>query len=253
MNIRKRPLGLAVAAGLAVALGLAPARATTVSPTMIDLQTSGRGVVSNISVTNTGAGPLPVEIVTTALDATSTGFAPGKESTDDLLVTPPSALIPAGQTQTFRVQWIGDPETTASRHFYVSINQLPVKLPEGQSAVQIVYNFQVLVSASAPDKKPVLAIRSVEPTTVEGKPAATVVVENSGQAHGYISQHRLKLSETNAAGAEVFTKTISGAEFQQLVGYGLVASGQTRAVTVPIDGVLKGGKLSAVLLDERAQ
>jgi len=80
-----------------------------------------------------------------------------------------------------------------------------------------------------------------------------VVVENSGQAHGYISQHRLKLSETNATGAEVFTKTISGAEFQQLVGYGLVASGQTRAVTVPVDGVPKGGKLSAVLLDERAQ
>jgi len=253
MNIRNSLLALTAAAALTATLGTAPARATTVSPTMVDLQTSGRGVVSNISVTNTGAGPLPVEIVTTALDPTAIGFAAGKGSTDDLLVTPPSALIPAGQTQTFRVQWIGDPEILTSKHYYVSINQLPVKLPEGQSAVQIVYNFQVLVSASSPDKKAVLAIRSVEPATVDGKPAAAVMVENSGQAHGYISQHRLKVSETNAAGAEVFTKTISGAEFQQLVGYGLIATGQTRTVTVPLDGAPKGGKLSAVLMDDRAQ
>ena len=78
-------------------------------------------------------------------------------------------------------------------------------------------------------------------------------VQNNGQAHGYISQHRLKLSATNASGAEVFTKTISGSEFQQLVGYGLVASGQTRTVNVPVDKLPSGAKLSAVLLDERAQ
>lgn len=235
-------------------IGAGQATATTVSPVMVDLSTAGRGVVQNISVTNTGAGPLPVEIVITPLAPTQTGFQPSKAGTDDLLVAPPSALIPAGQTQTFRVQWVGDPELAKSKHYYVGVNQLPVKLPEGQSAVQVVYNFQVLVSVSSPDKKPLLSITGVTAQTAEGRAVAAVTVANSGQAHGYISQHRLKISETNAAGAEVYSKSISGSEFQQLVGYGLVATGQTRTVNVPLDAAApKGGKLSAVLLDERAQ
>ena len=254
MTLRKSVLKLGlVAAAVLQPMALPSADATTVSPVMVDLQTAGRAVVQNVSVTNTGAGPMPVEIATSALDPTPTGFATGKTSADDLLVVPPSALIPAGQTQTFRVQWIGDPDISSSKHYYVSVNQLPVKLPEGQSAVQIVYNFQVLVSVSSPGRKPALSIRSVVPTTAEGKPAVAVTVENSGQAHGYISQHRIKISETNARGEDVFTKTISGAEFQQLVGYGLVATGQTRTVTVPLDGAPAGGKFSAAMMDDRAQ
>ena len=232
------------------------ASATTVSPVVIDLQTNGRGVVANVAVTNNGAGPLTMEIVTTPLKATATGFEPAQvaKADDDLLVTPPSSLIPAGKTQTFRVQWVGDPELSASRHYYVSVNQLPVKLPEGQSAVQIVYNFNVLVSVSSPNRKPQLAITSVAPASADGKPVAAITVQNSGEAHGYISQHQLKLTETSATGAELLSRTISGSQFMSLVGYGLVASGQTRTVNVPLDKpVPPGAKLSAVLTDERAQ
>lgn len=235
----------------------AVAAATTVSPVVIDLQTNGRGVVANIAVTNNGAGPLTMEIVTTPLKATATGFEPvkGANADEDLLVTPPSSLIPAGKTQTFRVQWVGDPEITQSRHYYVSVNQLPVKMPEGQSAVQIVYNFNVLVSVSSPNQKPQINIVSVTPATAaDGKPIAAITVQNSGQAHGYISQHRIKLTETSATGGELLSETISGSDFERLVGYGLVASGQTRTVNVPLDKAPPpGAKLSAVLTDERAQ
>ena len=232
------------------------ATATTVSPVVLDLQTAGRGVVANISVTNTSAGPMTMEIVTIPLKPTATGFEPmaGASADDDLIVTPPTALIPAGKTQSFRVQWVGDPEISSSKHYYVSVNQLPVKLPDNVSAVQVVYNFQVLVSVSSPNQKPQLTITAAAPGQVDGKPVAEISVQNSGEAHGYISQHRLKLTETSAAGAELLSKTISGAEFQQLVGYGLVASGQTRTVNVPLDKAPPpGAKLSAVLMDERAQ
>lgn len=246
---------MALCLGFMVIVPAEPALATTVSPVMIDLQSNGRGVVANISVNNTGASALPIEIQVIPLTPTATGLQPGKADTDeDLLVTPPSVLIPAGKTQTFRVQWLGDPELTSSKHYYVSINQLPVKLPEGESAVQVVYNFQVLVSVSSPDKKPQLTITSVGQATANGKPALAVTVHNGGEAHGYISQHRLKITATDASGGEIFSKTISGAEFQQLVGYGLVATGQTRTVDVPLDKAAPAGaKLSAVLMDERAQ
>lgn len=242
---------------LVTALALpAAALATTVSPVVLDLQTTGRGVVANVSVTNNGAGPLTMEIATIPLKPTATGFqpVPGANADDDLLVTPPSSLIPAGKTQTFRVQWVGDPEIAQSKHYYVAVNQLPVKLQEGQSAVQVVYNFQVLVSVSSTNQKPQLSITNASLNTLDGKPVAAITVQNSGGAHGYISQHALKITETSAAGAPLLTKTISGSEFQGLVGYGLVASGQTRTVNVPLDKAPPpGAKLSAVFADERAQ
>jgi fimbrial chaperone protein len=251
-NLLQSPFAFLLAAAVPAA-GLA----TTVSPVVLDLQTAGRGVVSNISVTNTAAVPMTMEITVTPLKPTTSGFQPSAgapESDDDLLATPPSALIPPGKTQTFRVQWLGDPEITQSKHYYVGIDQLPEKLPEGQSAVQIVYNFNVLVSVSSPDQKPQLAITSVAPATVDGRTVAAITVHNGGTAHAYISQHKLKITETSAAGAELESKTISGSEFQQLVGYGLVATGQTRTVNVPLEGpVPAGARLSAVLTDERAQ
>lgn len=237
----------------ALVFASSPVAATTVTPVMIDLQSAGRGVVANISVINTGAGPLPTEIVVQPLTAGPTGLVPGKGSDDDLLVVPPTALIPAGQTQTFRVQWVGDPDLAASKHYYVSVNQLPVKLPEGQSAVQIVYNFQVLVSVSGVGKQPILAIQSANVGEHDGKPAPVLTVNNSGQAHGYLSQHRIKIVETGNGGAELFSKTISGSEFQQLVGYGIVASGQSRTMTLPIVLPSRTGHVTATLLDERAQ
>lgn len=241
---------------LSVALALAMpaiAHATTVSPMVIDLQSSGRGVVANISVNNTGDKPAPIEVVLKALDPTLTGLAPGTASTEDLLVMPPTALIPPGQTQTFRVQWLGDPVPAGSKHFYVSINQLPVKLPEGQSAVQVVYNIQVLVSVGATNGKPHLAIQSAAIADREGKPAPSITVSNSGTTYGYLSQHKIRLVETDATGKKLFDRTISGNDFQQLVGYGLIATGQTRTMVLPIELPTRTGTLTATLLDEHGQ
>ncbi len=239
-----------VTAALAAAF---PAHATTVSPMVIDLQSAGRGVVSSISVANTADKPLTMEIEVKALDATPAGLVPGKGSTDDLLVVPPTALIAPGKTQTFRVQWVGDPVPATSHHYFVGVNQLPVKLPEGQSAVQIVYNFQVLVSVGASKGVAVLTITAAGIADNKGKPAPSVTVANSGSTYGYMSQHKLRVVERDAAGKALFDKTISGNEFQQLVGYGIVATGQTRTMVLPIDLPSRTGTVSATLLDERGE
>jgi P pilus assembly chaperone PapD len=241
---------------MAAGLFASAVNATTVTPVVLDLQTTGRAVTSSVSVTNNSAGPMTVEIVTTLLQPTATGFSSleSEDVDDDLLVSPPSVLIPAGKTQTFRVQWIGDPDLAQSKHYYVGVNQLPVKLPDGDSAVQVVYNFNVLVSVSATNEKPQLSVASVAPVVIDGKGFAAVTVRNTGAAHGYISQHKVKIVATSPTGTELFSKTISGEEFQSMVGYGLVASGQTRTVNVPLDQPpAPDATMTAVLLDERAE
>lgn len=242
--------------GAALLIGaahFAPVQATTVTPVVVDLQSGGRGVVSNVSVNNTGASDLPMEVTVQPLDAQESGLVPKGADNGDLLVVPPTAIIPAGQTQTFRVQWVGDPALTASKHFFVNVGQLPVKLPEGQSAVQIVYNFQVLVNVAAPGQKANLAIQSATIGDHDGKPAPVITVSNSGGGYGYLSQHRLKIVEKDASGAEIFSKTLGGSEFQQVVGYGLIASGQTRKLALPIDLPSRTGQLNVTLLDEQQQ
>jgi fimbrial chaperone protein len=226
----------AAAAALVTSFGMAaPAAAMTVQPVVLDLQTSGRGMSQVVTVENTFANPLPVEMRVEELafdekGAHGTGKDPG-----DLLVFPPQALIQPGQTQTFRVQYVGDPSLAKSKHYYITVAQLPVKLPEGQSAIQILYNFQVLASVAPNGVKPDLRIVSAAVgKNDQGKPAPVITVTNSSSAHGYLAAGHLRITETDASGKEIFRKDIPGPEIQQTIGFGLVTAGQTRKITVPV-------------------
>lgn len=213
-----------------------PALAMTVQPVVIDLQTAGRGMSQVVTVENTFATALPVELTVQELELTADGVRQTGKDPGDLLVFPPQALIQPGQTQTFRVQYVGDPALAKSKHYYVTVAQLPVKLPEGQSAIQILYNFQVLISVAPGGAKPKLTVQGAHiVTNPAGKPVAQVTVINDSPAHGYLSNGHLRIVEKDGTGKQVFSKTLSGAEIQQTMGFGLIGGGQTRNVTVPVE------------------
>lgn len=220
--------------------------AMTVQPVVINLQTAGKGMSQVITVENSFSTPLPVELTIQELAFDANGIKLTGKDPGDLLVFPPQALIQPGQTQTFRVQYVGDPELKASKHYYITVAQLPVKLPQGQSAIQILYNFQVLVSIAPPGQKPSLAIRSTQiGRDKAGKPVPIITVSNASPAHGYLSDGRLRIVEKDAAGKEVFRRTMTGPEIQQTMGFGLVGANQTRNVTVPIELPTDTGSVEA--------
>lgn len=215
---------------------LQAAQAMTVQPVVIDLQTAGRDMSQTITVENTFATPLPVELTVQELELGTDGVKQTGKDPGDLLVFPPQAIIEPGQTQTFRVQYVGDPELARSKHYYVTVAQLPIKLPEGQSAIQILYNFQILISVAPGGTKPKIAVQTAEiGRNADGKPVAVLTVTNESPAHGYLSNGRIRLVEKNPAGQQVFSRTLSPAEIQQTMGFGLVGGGQTRKVTVPLE------------------
>ncbi len=217
---------------------LLPAQAAvamTVQPVVIDLQTAGREMSQVVTVENTFATPLPVELNVQELELTSEGVKQTGKDPGDLLVFPPQAIIEPGQTQTFRIQYVGDPALAKSKHFYVTVAQLPVKLPEGQSAIQILYNFQVLVSVAPLKVKPQISITSASiGKNADGKPVTVLMVSNESPAHGYLANGSLRIVHKDAAGKQLFAKTYSGAEIQQTMGFGLIGGGQTRRVVVPM-------------------
>ncbi|HEY1836177.1 MAG: fimbria/pilus periplasmic chaperone [Rhizomicrobium sp.] len=219
-------------------LGLAvnAASAMTVQPVVVDLKPNGGKMSATISVQNTATTPLPVELTAKVLEFTEDGAKPTVPDPGDLLIFPPQALIPPGQTQTFRIQWVGDPELKQSKSYYVTVAQLPVKLPAGQSAIQILYNFQVLVSVAATTGGPVLSIAKtgIEPDPKTKKPEAVIWVQNTGPSYGYLSHGKLDLSEIDAGGKSVFDKSLSPQDIQQTIGFGVIGPDTTRKILVPI-------------------
>jgi P pilus assembly chaperone PapD len=226
-----------LAAFLLALAALAPVAATamTVSPVVVNLTPGGAGMTQTVSVENTFSTPLHVELRVEEIIAGPAGFtATGKES-EDLLVFPPQAVIQPGQTQAFRVQYVGDPELARSKHYYVTVAQLPVQRTEGQPAIQVLYNFQVLVSVSPQKAAPALRIERAEvAATEDGRPAVALTVANSAAAHGYLSAGRLRIVQKDRSGKRLSETAFSGPELQQVIGYGLIAGGQTRRVLVPV-------------------
>jgi len=234
-------LGMLGAGALATAVW-----AMTVQPVVIDLAASGRGASSVLTVENTFATPLPTEIRVEDLTLNEQGVVGTGADSGDLVVFPPQALIQPGQTQTFRVQYVGDPELQRSKHYYITVAQLPVQLPEGESAIQILYNFQVLVSVAPTGVQPAISVTSAEiGTTEDGKRQALLTVSNPSRAHGYLAKGRLRLIVRDAQGGEVLRRTLSGPEMQQTVGFGLVGAEQSRSLFIPIDLPAQGASVEA--------
>jgi fimbrial chaperone protein len=243
---RRIVAGLGAAAVIAFAGVVA---AMTVQPVVVDLRMAGRNTSAPIRVENTGPNPLPVEIRLVETDFSDGGVRASSQVTDDLISFPPQAIIPPGQTQVFRIQYVGDPESARSRHFYAEVAQLPVELPEGQSAIQILYNFQVMVNvASVVAGDPSLSVTSAEIVqNPEGKSVAAFSVANSSGNYGYLSSHPLTIRHLDAQGAELSRHSLSGNEIQQQIGFGLVGPETTRQFVTPLELTSSEGRLEVTL------
>lgn len=227
-----------IACALSLGLISGAYAAMTVQPVVLDLRMAGRNTGGQIRVENTGTNPLPVEIRLVETEFQLDSVRASDRLTDDLVAVPSQAIIPPGQTQAFRIQYVGDPEAPTSRHFYAEVAQLPVDVPGGQSTIQVLYNFQAMINvASAVATPPSLSIVGAEivPATENVGPRIAFTVRNSGQNYGYLSNSAVTLVQRNAAGQEVFRRALSGSDIQQMIGFGLVGPNTSRKFVAPID------------------
>jgi len=237
MNAVHRQSSPLASALLALSALVAPAalEAMTVQPVVIDLATSGRSMSDVIIVENTFERPLAVELSVEAIELTADGVRPTGEDPGELAVFPPQATIQPGQRQNFRVQYVGDPELARSKHFFVTVAQLPVQQASGESNIQLLYNFQVLVSVAPNGARPAISVSSAEiGRNEDGAPVPVISAQNSSAEHGYLSRGRLRIVQRDAGGQEIFERELSGPEIQQSLGYGLIGGGQTGRLILPV-------------------
>lgn len=234
-------LAVAACAGIATAL-----YAMTVSPVVIDLQTSGQRMSQVVTIENKYAKPVILEVLTQEAEYTDEGVRGTGRPTDDLLVFPPQAQIAPGGTQAVRIQYVGDPDLAKSRHYFVTVAQLPVKIPEGESALQLLYNFQIVTGVSMAGKRPNIAVEKAESYVGgDGKPRVLLVLNNNADAYGYLSNGSLRIVQKDDAGKEIFKKSMTGDQISQEIGFGLVGAGQVRRMQTGIVLPASGGSVEA--------
>lgn len=212
-------------------------QAMSVQPLIVDLKASPRGASGRISVTNTFSRAIPVEVTTHPLAMAPTGeISIGGPPTPDFLIFPPSAVIQPGRTQTFRLQWRGNPDIATSANYIVSIAQVPVDLDQSQSGIQLVYNFQIMANVAPARGAPILTTTAAQArTNAKGEGRASVTIANTGPAHAYLAGTRLKVMLKSPQGRILWERVFTGPQLNTLVGYGLIRNGHSRTFEIPID------------------
>ncbi|RIA56341.1 fimbrial biogenesis chaperone [Dichotomicrobium thermohalophilum] len=217
--------------GLLFANGVesSPARAMSVSPVYLDMVSAGPRSRADIRVVNRGDRPLPIEAVVSRVIRDAEGNQIVKRNDTDFLVLPMQAMIPPGGSQVLKVQWLGDPMIAESRAYRISVNQLPVAEPSGQTSVQILMNLAVIVHVAPPEGAPALEL--VRHGTASGRNGAripTVTVRNPSNVHARLPDATLRLRGGG------WRKVLPPQTLDALLGIGTVMPGQTRTFQLPV-------------------
>ncbi len=206
------------------------ASAMSVTPLSVEMTASGTGNKSTIRVLNDSAAPIPVEIQVALATLNENGDSQSNPASDQFLIFPAQAVIPAGGSQSFRVQWRGDPNLAESKTFVFSVNQLPVNLSASNSGVQIVFNFSVIVNvAPLKGQSAIKLVAANIASDAKGVKRAVITVSNAGNRHALLGDGTIVLS----SGA--WTKTLTGGELRQMIGFGLVQPGKTRRFNLNVE------------------
>jgi len=220
-----------LARAIVVACGLiGPAAAMSVTPIHVEMTSAGGQSRNQVTVTNTGKTPMPVETTLERLQLDEEGNRKTTKAGDDFLVFPPQAIIPPGGTQVFRLQWVGEPTIAQSQSYVFSVSQVPVQFPKGQSKVQVVMSFGVVVNVGPTQGTPSLKVVGSGITTdKKGKRRAFVTVENPTKTHALLPEGKLSLSGNG------WSQNLNSAEIREKLGIGLVQPGKKRRFVVPLD------------------
>jgi fimbrial chaperone protein len=220
----------AVAAALLTCGLAATASAMSVSPVHVEMTGTGNQSRSQVTVHNNGNQPMPVETSLQRLQLDENGERKLSKAGEDFLVFPPQALIPPGGTQVFRLQWVGNPALAESESYMFQVSQVPVQFPKGQSKVQVVMNFGVVINVAGNTGSPILKVTNTGMTSdKQGKKRVFITVENPTKTHALLPEGKISL-----VGAG-WSHTMTAAEINEKVGIGLVQPGKRRKFVLPVD------------------
>ena len=229
-----------------VMLACAPVavQAARVSPMIVEVEPLGRGSVARIELSNPGQAQFPVEVEMFRGVISEAGELELTPADEHFLVFPAQRIVPAGSQQVFRVQYIGEPELAASEIYYMQIRQIPVNITPGQSQVQVVVNFNVLINVIPDGASPEPVVESIRPSVRADVTGIEVRLSNRGTRYFTASSQPWQVSGTAEDGTMVDV-LLPPEELSKLIGVGVVAPGRARIFFIPTEKPLVEGTIQA--------
>ena len=214
---------------------------------IVEVEPVGRGSVARVELSNTGEAEFPVEVQMFRGVISEAGELELTPADEQFLVFPPQRVVPARSQQVFRVQYIGEPELAASEIYYMQIRQIPVDVSPGQSQVQVVVNFNVLVNVIPDGTRPEPAFESIRPAVRQDVTGIEVRLANRGTRYFTAGTVPWQISGTAEDGTALDVR-LPAEEMAKLIGVGVVAPGRTRIFFVPTEKPLVEGTIQANLV-----
>jgi P pilus assembly chaperone PapD len=231
--------------GLAIAYWLVAA--FSVTPTVLDTESTGPRSSARITVVNGTQSPMPVEIVLEEVFLSEVGSVFERRANPaDFVIVPPLDTIAAGRSRVFTLQYVGEAELTKPRHFEFSVDQVPVSAQSDGAAVNIVYSITGILSVAPFGSKSSLNVVGAESFIgADGKKFARVTIRNDGNRYDYLSRGTLTLTYRSATGGPVWRRVLREADMRQLIGHAILPAQTTRSVNVPVELPATSGTLVA--------
>lgn len=222
----------------------AKAEALRVSPMILEVTPTGRTSIARVELAHTGDSEFPVEVQMFRGEISETGELKLTPADEDFLVFPAQVVVPARSQQVFRVQYIGEPELVTSENYYMQIRQIPVDLATGQSQVQVVVNYNILVNVIPQDTRPEAVIESIRPVVRENVNGIEVRVKNSGTRYFTAGTLPWRITGTAEDGTAVDIR-LPPTEISKLIGVGVITPGRARIFFIPTEKPLVEGSIQA--------
>jgi P pilus assembly chaperone PapD len=209
---------------LVFVLGVGSIHAATVQPMRFELSPIGADSRTKLQLTNDSSETITVEATSWRSAVSSDGNETLTPADDDIIVFPPTAVVDPGKTQYFQVQYIGDPELSASQLYRVRVEQLPVKLDKSKSGLAVTLQFNTMLNVVPPGSSAVTKINSIKP----GKDPGSLIVELKNSGNRFVRLHDTIWTIDRAGKSSVVPNSV----VRELVPDVLVLPHSTRNITV---------------------
>lgn len=227
---------LSAIACLSGVLGPLTSYAMGVTPVTLVLESSGRRASGQINVSNNDPRSLPVEITVARLEINSSGVVSRTPAPDQFVIFPPQAALGPRSSQVFRIQYAGNQPLRQSEAYEISVDQVPVGIKQdaGGAQVEIVYSIGtvVVVAPTGSSARVSIAESNLLVDRIDGA-HASVMFQNDGNRHAFLSEGRLSVVARDSDGKVVWQRNLNSEQIRQEIGIGYIPPNGSRLIDLP--------------------
>lgn len=231
---------------LALTLSAPQADAYEMNPMVMELRPAGQGSAASGIITNTHKESIAIELQVFERTQRPDGSDDLVLEEQDVIVTPPQMVIAPGESQSFRVQWVGDPDPSRELSFRLVSNQLPIRFKKVQrndytAEVTMKYRYEVALYIQPQGTEPSAQLQSAKVIDDgQGGRVLELTITSNGTRRAILDKPTLELT---GGGASL---TLSTEQLAPLVGINILP-GSTRIVRMPAPAGLPLGDISGTL------